>query len=115
MKGRRCCKHIESVRNLKKAGKKIYSVAATLLSRSSRKRIVVELDRLLRILNDGEKALVPGKIIGTSELKKSVIVYAQSFSKSAITKLSENGGKAIKLSSLSKDELKDISSLRLIK
>lgn len=59
------------------------------LSKSSRRRRVVNLARINRVAKDGEVIIVPGKVLGDGELARKVTVVAHTFSTSAIQKLDE--------------------------
>ena len=72
------------------------------LETSRRKRHEVNLTRLQRVCKDKETAIVPGKVLSTGNLKKSLTVAAASFSMAAVEKIQKAGGKAISISELIK-------------
>ena len=112
---------IQSSRNLlvtlEKAGKKndaaIWGRAAFYLRKPTRQRVEINLNRLGRVLNDGETALVPGKVLGIGEIKKKVKIAANSFSKSALVKLQKAGVETMPIEKLVQQNAKG-SKVRLI-
>ncbi len=79
---------------------KIWRRVAELLSRSKRKRIVVNLSKIDRLTGKGEYVIVPGKVLGGGTLKHEVNVAAYSFSKRAVEKIVEAKGRALKLTEI---------------
>ena len=59
------------------------------LNRPTRKRREVNLKQINLHINDGEIALVPGKVLGDGELTKKAKVAAFRFSESARSKLKD--------------------------
>ncbi|WP_291999958.1 50S ribosomal protein L18e [Caldivirga sp.] len=78
----------------------LWATVAVLLSRPRRGRVVVNVGELNRLLNDGDVAVVPGKVLGDGELSKRVTVAAWAFSKTAISKIKANGGEALSIPEL---------------
>ncbi|MBS3090624.1 50S ribosomal protein L18e [Candidatus Pacearchaeota archaeon] len=74
----------ELIRSLKKQGK---LEIANLLAASKRKRIIVNIDRLSRETKQGDKIIVPGKVLGKGSIQHNIIIAAFSFSQEAIKKL----------------------------
>jgi large subunit ribosomal protein L18e len=93
-----------TVRFLKKAHRQynaaLWATVAELLSRPRRSRVIVNVGELNRLLNDGDIAVVPGKVLGDGELSKKVTVAAWSFSKTAVDKIKAAGGEAITIPEL---------------
>jgi len=93
-----------TVRFLKKAHRRynaaLWATVAELLSRPRRSRVIVNVGELNRLLNDGDIAVVPGKVLGDGELSKKVTVAAWSFSKTAVDKIKAVGGEAITIPEL---------------
>ena len=58
---------------------------------------VVNLDRIERNTEDGDKVVVPGKVLSSGTLTHKVIVGDLSFSSAARRKIEEAGGKALTL------------------
>ncbi len=74
-----------------KKGEKWLEVAG-IISGSRRKRTNLNLDEINKeIKKDGEKILVPGKVLSQGEINKKVKVIALSFSKKAQEKLLKSG------------------------
>ncbi len=63
---------------------------ANLISRPKRKQISVNLDQINEKAKDGERVLVPGKVLGEGELNKRISIVSFSFSQSAKEKLKKN-------------------------
>jgi len=70
------------------------------LETSTRKRPEVNLSKLNRICKENETVIIPGKVLSTGNLKKSLTVSAASFSMSAVEKIQKAGGKAISIREL---------------
>jgi large subunit ribosomal protein L18e len=75
----------------KKSDAKIWGMVAYYLRKPARRRIEINLNRLNRIVDDGEVIVIPGKVLGMGILTKKVKIAAQWFSKSAIIKLAKAG------------------------
>lgn len=92
------------IRYLRKASREndapIWSYIAELLSRPSRRRVVVNVSRIERHASEGDSVVIPGKVLGAGELSKRVRVAALSFSETAIQKIEAAGGKAITIEDL---------------
>lgn len=84
---------IETIDKLFKAYKEnkkdIYKRVAKLLEKSVRKNISVNLNKLekLSVVKAGSIVIVPGKVLGTGNVSKDIVVYAYKFSDSAKEKL----------------------------
>ncbi|MFH1257865.1 MAG: 50S ribosomal protein L18e [Candidatus Micrarchaeota archaeon] len=112
---------IQSLRKLlvtlEKAGRKddaaIWGRAAFYLRKPTRQRVEVNLNRLGRVLNDGETALVPGKVLGIGEMRKKAKIAAFRFSKSALVKLKKGGAETMSIEKLVQLNAKG-SKVRLI-
>ncbi len=70
------------------------------LAKPTRQRRSVNLSRINTNTNDGETALIPGKVLGTGEITKKIKVAGWQFSSSAKEKIEKAGGKALSLSEL---------------
>ena len=92
------------IRFLRKAAKeynaKIWRYVAELLEKPRRKRIVVNIGKINRFVNDGDQVVVPGKVLGDGVLTKKVTIAAYSFSKSAYEKIIKAGAEAISIPEL---------------
>lgn len=79
---------------------KIWKTIAELLSKSSRKRIVVNISKINRHTKKGETVVVPGKVLAAGEIKHPVTVAAYAFSQTAKTKITKAKGKCISIPEL---------------
>ena len=79
---------------------KIWRYLAELLERPKRKRVEVNVSKINRYSEKGETIVVPGKVLGTGELKHPVTVAAFRFSLSAKEKILKAGGKTISIPEL---------------
>ncbi|MCE4607784.1 MAG: 50S ribosomal protein L18e [Caldisphaeraceae archaeon] len=75
----------------RKTKSNIWRYAAEVLSRPSRRRVAVNLNKINRFARDGDVILVPGKILGNGVLTKKVTLVAFSFSQTAIEKIRSAG------------------------
>ena len=75
----------------RKTRSNIWRYAAEVLSRPSRRRVAVNLNKINRLAKDGDVILVPGKILGNGMLTKKVTLVAFSFSQTAIEKIRSSG------------------------
>lgn len=92
------------IRDLKLAGKrgkaKIWIAAAEKLESPRRQRPEVNLSQINRHTVNGETVLVPGKVLASGKLTHPVTVSAFRFSRSAVRKISETGGRALSIKQL---------------
>jgi len=79
---------------------KIWRAIAELVERPRRSRVVVNVGKLNRVVNDGDVVVIPGKLLGGGELKKRVIVAAVSVTPKAWKKVVEAGGEVITIPEL---------------
>lgn len=61
------------------------------LSKPRRKRIEINLNELNELVKEGEKVIVPGKVLSLGRIDKKISVCALSFSKQAKEKLIKAG------------------------
>ncbi len=61
------------------------------LSLPNRKQIKLNLEKIEKETKNGERVLVPGKILGQGELTKKIKIFALGFSKQAEEKLKKAG------------------------
>jgi len=82
------------IRELKKLSREknvgIWRRIAVELSRATRQRRVVNLNRINKNCKDGETVVVPGKVLSVGELNKKVTVAAWQFSEKAKEKIKDN-------------------------
>jgi len=91
----------------RKTRKPIWLDIAERLKKSRRKRASVNLWRLERLAQrfSGKTLVVPGKVLGTGEIKEKATIIALEYSLSAKKKIGETGN-AITLAEAVKKELK---------
>ena len=82
--------------------KKIWKRVAKDLEKPTRSRRIVNLFEIDKNTSEGDKVIVPGKVLGTGELNHDLTIIAWSFSSSALEKIKNTKSKAIFL----KDYLK---------
>jgi large subunit ribosomal protein L18e len=70
------------------------------LEKSRRQKAEVDLGKLERVCENKGVAIVPGKVLSSGVLKKSLTVAAANFSMSAVEKIQKAGGKAISINEL---------------
>lgn len=97
----------------RKENAEIWNDVADILSQPTRKMPEVNLEKLNKTLNDGETAIVPGKVLSGGILDQSVSIAALSFSHSAKEKIENVGGKTLKIEELIKENPKG-SNVRII-
>ena len=73
----------------------------------------VNLDRIGKNTSNGDKVIVPGKVLGSGNIDHKVIIGALSFSKSAVKKIKRVGGEALILEDFV-NRFKDGSKVKLI-
>lgn len=78
---------------------KLWKRIAKDLSRSTRIRRSVNIDRIQRYTRENEIALVPGKVLSDGELTKKITIAAYQFSAKAKEKINKTG-KAITIKQL---------------
>ncbi|MFA4819328.1 MAG: 50S ribosomal protein L18e [Candidatus Aenigmatarchaeota archaeon] len=87
---------------MKKKKEKFYLVIARHLAKSKRSKVPVNVTKIGKIAMENDTVAVPGRVLGSGEIKKPVTVYALSFSKEARKKITTSGGKCLPLSELEK-------------
>mgnify|MGYP005838189623 CR=1 FL=1 len=70
---------------------KIWKRVATDLEKPTRRRREVNIYSIDQNAEKNETIIVPGKVLGTGELSKKVVVAAFNFSESAYNKIKEKG------------------------
>ena len=76
------------------------------LAKPTRQRILVNVSKIGSFVNDGQIAVVPGKVLGNGDITKGVTVAAYSFSKAAVEKIKNAKGKCITIQELMKENPK---------
>ncbi len=100
----------------KKDGRRIWARVAEELARPRRRRRAVNISRINRYAKEDEIAVVPGRVLGSGMLTKSLTIVAESFSLTALDKITKAGGKPITLRELVEKEeiLEHIKGKRLV-
>lgn len=80
---------IELINFLKKQKEPLWKTVAALLTRPKRKSVIVNIEKINKLTNGSEIAIVPGKILCKGELEHEAIIIALKFSEVAKKKLSE--------------------------
>ncbi len=78
----------------------IWKAVAIELEKPTRRRREVNLSRLESYAQEKEVSLVPGKVLGAGEIKKSITIAAWKFSEDAFKKIHASGGRAISIQEL---------------
>ena len=81
---------------------KIWNRVASDLSRPSRKLRHVNVSKLEKYSKEKETIIVPGKVLGSGKIKKSINVAAFNFSESATKKITQAKGTCLRISDLIK-------------
>ena len=91
------------VGDLEKAGKKVnlWKRIASELNRPTRGYTQVNISKIQKYTQDGETAVIPGKVLSLGIMEKKITVAAFKFSESALEKINANG-KAIYIDELLK-------------
>ncbi len=105
---------VQLIRDLDKGPQPIWKRTAELLARSRRNRVEVNLSKLEQYSAGTSPILVPGKLLGTGDLSKKLIVAAFSFSEGAKKAIETAGGKAISIQQLKQDNLEGKGVILLV-
>jgi large subunit ribosomal protein L18e len=90
-----------------KTGVSVFRAVAEKLSAPASQRPQVNLLKIDRNTKEGEKIIVPGKVLGTGSLTKKITIIGFSASESAIKKIEAAGSKFVPLKDfLSKPDTK---------
>ena len=79
------------------SGADVWRDVADRLEKPRRSHAEVNLSRIERYASEGETVVVPGKVLGSGALQKSVTIAAVDFSASAKTKIEHANGEALHL------------------
>jgi len=99
--------------DLRKTKAKIWLSVARELSRPNRKTRKVNVGKISKNIKDKDTIVVPGKVLGTGIIDKSVKVAAFGFSSKAIEKITAAKGTCLKISEMAKKNPKG-EKLRII-
>jgi len=101
---------IELIKQLEDTAKKeqsrIWSSVAKKLGQSRRNRSEVNLYRINKHTSKGDIVVVPGKVLGDGVIDHQIEVAAYRFTESAERKISQAGGRAMKIIELAKSNPK---------
>ena len=101
---------ITLIRSLRKKSREnqveIWSYLADQLSFSRRRRIAVNVSRLNLYTQEGDTAVVPGKVLGAGTVDHPLTVAAFDFSKKARSKILKAKGKCLSIEALKEKNLK---------
>jgi large subunit ribosomal protein L18e len=84
----------------------IWKRTAELLNIPRRRHVTVNVSKLSKLQKEDEIALVPGKVLGDGEFENKLNVAAYEFSPRAREKIEKNGGKAMYIGDLIKENPK---------
>lgn len=92
------------IEELRKSGSDValWSSVARNLSKPSRQRRIVNVSRLNHFTAEDEVVVVPGKVLGSGELKHKLTVAAWDFSKSARERIEQAKGTCLSIDELMK-------------
>lgn len=85
---------------------RLWSSVARKLSRSRRRRSEVNLYKINKYTAKGDIVVVPGKVLGDGSIEHEVDVAAYHFTETAEKKISEAGGRVLKIIELMKSNPK---------
>lgn len=92
------------IRFLKKAANtnsaKIWKAVAEMLEKPRRQRVVVNVGKLERVVEEGDVVIIPGKLLGGGVIVKKVTVAAFKTSPKAVKKVLEAGGEVLTIPEL---------------
>ena len=88
---------IKLIQIMEKKKGKFYLRLSRHLSKSTRIKKPVNVTKIGRFANSNEAVVVPGKVLGSGDIKRPVKVYALSFSKDARKKIKSAGGECLPL------------------
>ncbi|MBI2145396.1 50S ribosomal protein L18e [Candidatus Woesearchaeota archaeon] len=77
------------------------------LEKPTRQRREVNLSKISRHAKKGELVVVPGKVLASGELSETVTIAAWKFSREALDKITKAKAKAITISELVKNGVKE--------
>ena len=90
------------LRELLQNKSRFWRAVAEKLSKPRRSRVVVNVSKINRIAKDGEKIVVPGKVLGAGVINKKVDVICYECSQKAKEKIEKAGGKVVPIEEMLK-------------
>lgn len=101
----------DTIRDLVKlsnsTGVNVWKAVAAKLSASASQRTEVNLSRIEKFATEGDKLIVPGKVLATGTLSKKVTIIGFSASESARAKIEKAGAKFVTINEYISDEKVD--------
>ena len=94
--------------------KKINPLLAKMLATPKKKAIKLNLEELNNLCKDGDKIIVPGKILGEGIINKKIRVVAWSASEEALKKMKETKTEFNTIYSFMKD-IKELNNYKILK
>lgn len=101
------------IKNLKEE-EGIWKSLAEEIDTANRRRAEVNLYKLNKELEEGETALVPGKVLGYGDLDQKIKIGALNYSKGAKEKIEEAGSEPLTIQEL-KEQDPEKKNMRIIK
>lgn len=97
---------LAALSSAKESGKNagLWKYVYALASRPRRTRITVNLTKLERYAGANDNVVVPGKVLGVGNLKKSLNITAVEYSNGAAEKVRKAGGKIVTLEEMMKKD-----------
>ncbi len=90
------------ISRMKRKKERFYLVLARHLEKPKRSKRPVNVTKIGKFAGENEPVAVPGKVLGSGDIRKPVTVYALSFSKDAERKIAAAGGKCLPLAEVDK-------------
>jgi large subunit ribosomal protein L18e len=97
-----------------KEQKGIWKRTAELLNIPKRRHVTVNVSKLSKLYKEGEITLIPGKVLGDGEFENKLNVAAYEYSPRAKEKIEKNGGKAMYIGDLIKENPKG-TNVRIVR
>jgi large subunit ribosomal protein L18e len=94
---------VADLKSAARRGGEVWADVAETLEKPRRRHAEVNLSRIERYAREEETVVVPGKVLGSGALRKSVEVAAVDFSSTAETKIEQADGEALTLERLVED------------
>lgn len=84
----------------------VWRRTAELLNLPRRRHVTVNVGKISKLHKEGEISLIPGKVLGDGEFETKINVAAYEFSPKAKEKIEKNGGRAMFIGDLMKENPK---------
>ncbi|MEM4295714.1 MAG: 50S ribosomal protein L18e [Candidatus Anstonellales archaeon] len=104
---------LDTINTLKKDKRPFWRAVLKLIEKPRRKRVVVNLEKIEKFVEEGKTVIVPGKVLGNGTLTKKIVVAAFSYSKKAKQGIENIGGKAISIKQ-AHNEIKNFQDVMII-